>query len=85
MVDQLTKPKFDEFVLVALTTDLPMYRLRSGDIGTVVDVVHEGRAYVIKFITLLGKTVAVVEVAPDAIRRVEPDEIANARPLQVAV
>jgi hypothetical protein len=74
--------KIDTFMIVALTVDLPTYHLRAGDTGTVVDIINDGQAYVVEFITLLGKTVAVVEIASDAIRRIEQDEIANARPMQ---
>lgn len=69
----------EEFAIVALTLDLPDYGLKSGDTGTVVDVVQGGKAYVVEFMTILGKTVAVAEVSPGQIRRVEQDEIANAR------
>ena len=69
----------EEFAVVALTLDLPDYGLKSGDTGTVVDVVQGGKAYVVEFMTILGKTVAVAEVSPSQIRRVEQDEIANAR------
>jgi len=72
------------FAIVALTVDLPDYGLKSGDTGAVVDVVQGGKAYVVEFMTILGKTVAVAEVSPDQIRRVEPNEIANARQVVVS-
>ncbi len=71
----------EEFALVALTVDLPSYHLKAGDMGTVVDVVKGGEAFVVEFATILGKTVAVVEVSPIQIRRVEEDDIANVRPI----
>ena len=69
----------EEFAVVALTLDLPEHGLKSGDTGTVVDLVQSGKAYVVEFMTILGKTLAVAEVSPGQIRRVEPNEIANAR------
>ncbi|MEP7286220.1 MAG: DUF4926 domain-containing protein [Chloroflexota bacterium] len=69
----------EEFAIVALTLDLPDYGLKAGDTGTVVDVVQSGKAYIVEFMTILGKTLVVAEVSPDQIRRVEQDEITNAR------
>ena len=37
----------------------------------VVDAVKNGKAYVVEFMTILGKTIAVVEVTPEQIRRIE--------------
>ena len=73
---------FEEFALVALTVDLPKYHLKVGDMGTVVDVVKGGEAFVVEFATILGKTVAVAEVTPTQIRRVEQNDIANVRHIQ---
>jgi hypothetical protein len=67
----------EEFALVALTIDLLAYQLKAGDMGTVVDVVKNGEAFVVEFATILGRTVAVVEVSPAHIRRVNADDIAN--------
>ncbi len=69
----------EEFAIVALTLDLYDYDLKSGDTGTVVDVVEGGKAYVVEFMTMLGKTIAVAEVSPGQLRPVQENEIANAR------
>ncbi len=45
---------------VVLTTDLPEYHLKTGDIGTVVLVHQEGLGYEVEFITIAGKTIAIV-------------------------
>jgi len=74
----------EELAVVALTVDFPVYGLKSGDTGVVVDVVGNGVAYVVEFITILGKTVAVVEVAQEQIRPIVRDEIANARQFSTA-
>lgn len=68
-----------ELEIVALTVDLPEHHLQVGDTGTVVDVVAEGKAYVVEFMSLRGKTIAVVEVQPMQVRVVNEGEIANAR------
>lgn len=73
----------EEFAIVALTVDLPNYHLKAGDTGTVVDVIQDGKAYIAEFMTILGKTVAVVEVSPTQVRRIAQGEIANARLIEV--
>ena len=66
---------------VVLAKDLPEYGLRKGDIGTIVHVYQEGRAYEVEFVALTGRTVAVVTVPVDQARSAREDEIAHARPM----
>jgi Domain of unknown function (DUF4926) len=66
---------------VALTTDLPEYSLRTGDIGTVVLVHQEGLGYEVEFITLTGKTVAIISLFSSQVRSIGDREIAQARVL----
>jgi hypothetical protein len=61
-----------------LTIDLPTYRLKRGDIGTVVDIDKSGRA-TLEFSSLDGKTLAIVLVLINDIRPVNSGEIAHAR------
>lgn len=39
-----------------LTVNLPVYRLKTGGRGTVVNISSDGREYMIKFLTLNGET-----------------------------
>lgn len=64
---------------VVLTTDLPAYDLRAGDLGTVVFVHHGGAGYEVEFMTLEGETVAVVSLGASQVRPVGHREIAHAR------
>lgn len=73
-----------ELERVALTVDLPEYRLVAGDMGTVVDITPNREQYTVEFLTLDGETFAVVPVSPSQIRRVGSQEIAHARNLEVA-
>jgi hypothetical protein len=57
---------------VVLTTDLPEHGLSAGDIGTVVGCTVE-------FMTLAGRTIAVVTLLANQIRQIAKDEIAHAR------
>ena len=69
---------------VVLTTDLPEFGLATGDIGTVVLVHEGGKGCTVEFMTLAGKTIAVVTLLATQIRQFAKDEIAHARPVAVA-
>ncbi len=66
---------------VVLTTDLPDYGLKSGDIGTVVLVHRDNRGYEVEFVTLARETVAVVSLFPTQLRPIGQREIAQVRVL----
>lgn len=55
--------------------------LETGDVGTVVHVYRDGRAYEVEFTTLAGKTAAVVTVEAAQVRPVSKREITHAREL----
>lgn len=63
---------------VVLTMDLPEHGLKLGDIGTAV-LVHGDRGFEVEFMTLDGKTVAVVSLDTEQIRAIGSREIAHAR------
>jgi len=67
-----------ELDTIVLTSDLPEFGLRAGDLGTVV-LVHQHGGYEVEFVTLEGETVAVVSLAPEQVRPVGHREIAHAR------
>jgi hypothetical protein len=71
----------NELDTVALTVDLPRHRLRQGDIGAVVLVPPGRAAFEVEFVSLGGDTIALVSLAPNQVRPVKADEIANARAL----
>jgi len=64
---------------VVLTTDLPEHGLAGGDIGTVVLVHEGGKGCTVEFMTLAGRTIAVVTLLENQIRQIAKDEIAHAR------
>jgi hypothetical protein len=68
-----------EHTEAVLTEDIPDAGLRASDIGTVVMVHGQGTAYEVEFMTLTGKTVAVLTLTADQIRPAIGDEIAHAR------
>jgi hypothetical protein len=69
---------------VVLTADLPEHGLARGDIGTVVLVHDAGKGYTVEFMTLSGKTIAVVTLLADQARAIAADEIAHARTVAAA-
>lgn len=80
----MTKAMIKEHERVVLKAPIPAEGLETGDVGTVVHVYHDGRAYEVEFTTLAGKTAAVVTVEADGIRPVGKHEITHARELTPA-
>ena len=68
-----------EHARVVLTKPLPVDLLEAGDVGTVVHVYGDGRAYEVEFTTLDGGTAAVVTVESSDLRPVSRREITHAR------
>ena len=66
---------------VVLKTSVPAQKLEAGDVGTVVHIYRDGQAYEVEFVTLDGRTVAVVTLEADQIRPVNEREITHAREL----
>ncbi len=64
---------------VVLTANLVDEKLAAGDVGTVVHVYREGRAFEVEFVSLDGETVAVVTLERAQVRPVERREITHAR------
>ncbi|HVU27151.1 MAG TPA: DUF4926 domain-containing protein [Verrucomicrobiae bacterium] len=69
---------------VVLTRDLPAKGLEAGDVGTVVHLYRDGRAYEVEFVALDGTTAAVATVEAADVRPVHKREITHARELQTA-
>ena len=66
---------------VVLTASFADEGLEPGDIGAVVHVYPQQAAYEVEFVTLTGKTAAVVTVSADQVRPVGSSEIPHAREL----
>src|SRR5205809_5158875 len=59
-----------------LTQDLPEDGLQAGDIGTVVHIHQGGAGYEVEFMTLAGKTVAIVTLLHSQLRAIAQRDIA---------
>ena len=55
------------FDSVALTGDLPEYNLRRGQVGTVVEILADGKAFEVEFSDRDGRTYESVGLRPDQI------------------
>ena len=73
-----------EHAVVALTRDLPEHGLRAGDVGAVVRVYAEGKAYEVEFVTGAGQTLAVETLEPSDIRPLGASDILHIRSLTAA-
>lgn len=71
----------NELDQVVLTTDLPEYNLKSGDIGTVVLVHQAGLGYEVEFMTITGKPIVIISLFNSQVRAIGDREIAQARVL----
>ena len=64
-----------------LTDDVPEAGLEAGDISTVVHVHTGGSGYEVEFMTLAGRTLAVVTLRPAQMRSIQPRDVAHVREL----
>jgi hypothetical protein len=60
--------------VVALTVDLPEHNLRRGQVGTVVEILAQGKAFEVEFCDRDGRTYASLGLRPDQLMvlRYEP-------------
>lgn len=66
---------------VVLTAPVPDERLEIGDVGTVVHVYPDSRAFEVEFTALDGHTAAVATVEASQVRPIRSREITHAREL----
>jgi hypothetical protein len=68
-----------ELETVVLTRGIPEHGLEAGDLGTVVMVHEQGKAFEVEFVTLPGETLVVATLEASAIRPVDEHEMPHAR------
>jgi hypothetical protein len=69
---------------VVLTASVPSEHLEVGDVGTVVHIYADGKAYEVEFMTLDGQTAAVATVSASSVRPVTAREITHSRALRAS-
>jgi hypothetical protein len=73
--------KYSLFSRVALTTDLPDFHLKAGDIATIVDS-HETestKGYSLEVFNAKGETITVIVVEESQIEPLREDEVLHVR------
>jgi hypothetical protein len=68
---------------VVVTTDLPSYGLKRGDVGAIVEV-YSAEAVEVEFVTASGHTQAVVTLGTDQIRPVGSRDVLTVRQTDAA-
>ena len=81
--------KFELFTKIALRSDIPRHKLRSGDIATIVEH-HPGSpgqepGYSLEIFNALGETLAVVTVPESQIEPLNSKEVLHVRRLEEAI
>ena len=70
---------YNEFERVVLAEDLPGLNLKQGDVGVIVMVHQQGKAYEVEFLTLAGESVAIETLRAEQIRSVREGELTHVR------
>lgn len=65
----------EEFDVVALKRDIEGTHLKKGDLGTVVDILADGKAYIVEFLLEGGFTAALEDIESSAVRPLQEGEI----------
>lgn len=65
---------------IVLKNDLPDEGLKVGDVGVIVHVYQQGKAFEVEFLALDGTTIAVTTVKASDARPVTDQDVSHARP-----
>jgi len=68
-----------ELDTVVLARDLKEYHLKRGDVGAVVHVYADSKAFEVEFVTGAGETVAVATLSPNDVRPMRQADILHVR------
>jgi hypothetical protein len=68
-----------EHSLVVLVHDRTAEGLSSGDVGAIVAVYGDGKAYEVEFVDGGGSTVALMTLEPDEVRPIQKGELLHTR------
>ncbi len=75
---------FEELDTVVLSNNIEKYGLKRDDVGTVVHVYKNGKAFEVEFVNAEGKTIALLTLTPDDIRCLARTEILHVRGFNTA-
>jgi hypothetical protein len=70
---------------IVLTRDIPEEGLKAGDVGTIVHVHQQRKAFEVEFLTLEGDTAAIATVLEAQARAVSNRDITHSRQMELPV
>lgn len=70
---------FNELDTVVLKKDLKEHGLKKGDLGTIVHVYDDSKAFEVEFVATSGKTIALTTLTPEDVRSMAKHEILHVR------
>ena len=70
---------------IVLTRDIPEEGLKAGDVGTIVHVHQQRKAFEVEFLTLEGDTAAIATVLETQARAVSNRDITHSRQMELPV
>ena len=70
---------FNELDTVVLAHDIAKYKLKAGDLGTVVHSYRKGKAMEVEFVAASGRTIALLTLKPEDVRPMKNHEILHVR------
>ena len=70
-----------ELDTVVLNHDIKDNGLKKGDMGAVVQVYEDGKAYEVEFVIAAGQTIALLTLTSADIRQMAKNEMLHARPV----
>ena len=73
-----------EHSIVALNSDITVAGLHAGDVGAIVHVHGQGKAYEVEFVDGDGMTIALLTLDAEEVRPIAPGELLHARRLALA-
>lgn len=73
-----------EHASVVLTEDIPTSGLEAGDVGVVVHIHHDGKAYEVEFMSLDGGTLAIQTLEAWQLREARSRDVPHVRELLAA-
>lgn len=69
----------EAFEVVALTRDIEGTHLKAGDLGAIVDVIANGKAFIVEFVLQTGFTAALEEIDISGVRPLREGELERER------
>jgi hypothetical protein len=83
-ISSTKEPSIFERQRIAITKDIPALGLISGDIGTVVGIYADGKAFEVEFMSAKGKTIDVLTLEREDVHPFTGHEILHIREMEIA-